>query len=89
MSGEWNFKPGQEVFVYLSDKPNLFDDVIEKRIGKATITDVHIKQVKDLTKEEAKTCGAEDLSKEKELMCKFYNTDDNSTITYVKFNLEL
>ena len=89
MEGEHCFKIGQKVLVYLSDKPNLFDGYIEKRIGKATIEKVEIKRVKDLTELEAKLCGSKDLEELKNALKKWYNSDENSIITYVKFNLTL
>ncbi|MCD6115168.1 ASCH domain-containing protein [bacterium] len=87
MEGEHYFKIGQEVLVYLSDKPNLFDGDIEKRIGKAQIEKVEIKRVKDLTEPEAKLCGSKSLEELKNTLKKWYNADENSVITYVKFNL--
>ena len=49
MEGENYFKIGQEVLVYLSDKPSLFDGKTEERIGKAVIEKFEIKKVKDLS----------------------------------------
>jgi hypothetical protein len=89
MDGENYFKIGQEVPVYLSDKPNLFDGTVEKRIGKAIIEKVEIKRVKDLTDSEAKLCGSENLDELKKALKKWYNSDENSVITYIKFNLVL
>jgi len=89
MEGEHYFRVGQEVLVYLSDKPNLFDGNIGRRIGKAMIEKVEIKRVKDLTELEAKLCGSKNLEELKNALKKWYNSDENSIITYVKFNLSL
>ncbi len=89
LEGEHYFRIGQEVLVYLSDKLNLFDGNIERRIGKAVIEKVEIKRVKDLTELEAKLCGSKNLEELKNALKKWYNSDENSIITYVKFNLTL
>lgn len=89
MEGENYFDVGQEVLVYLSDKPNLFEGKVEKRIGKAVIQKVEIKEVKDLTESEAKFCGSGSLSELKSDLEKWYDSDEDSTITYVKFDLQL
>lgn len=89
MDGENYFREGQEVLVYLSDKPNLFDGRIEKRIGRAKITKFKIKHVNDLTIKEAKQCGYKNLQELKSGLEKWYNCDKNSIITFIKFNLLL
>jgi len=89
MDGENYFKAGQEVLVYLSDKPDLFDGKIEKRIGKAIIKKSVIKKVKDLTENEAKLCGAKNLGELKASLKKWYQSRDNSIVTLIKFNLGL
>lgn len=89
MEGENFFKVGQEVLIYLSGKPNLFEGKVEERIGRAVIEKVEVKRVKDLTEEEAKKCGSKDLPELKEALRKWYNSDENSTITYIKFDLQL
>ncbi len=89
VNGECPLKPGTEVLIYLSDKPNLFDDMIEKRIGKAIIKEVKVKQVKELTNKEATLCGAKDLDEEKQALKKFYNADEDSIVTFVRFKLTL
>lgn len=89
MDGKNYFKTGQEVLVYLSDKPNLFDGKIEKRIGKAIIERVEIKKVKDLTENEAKLCGAKNLGELKTSLKKWYQSRENSIITLIKFDLRL
>ena len=89
MEGENYFRIGQEVLVYLSDKPNLFDGEVERRIGKAIIKKVAIKRVKDLTDLEAKLCGSENLEELKKTLKKWYNSHENSVITYIEFKLIL
>ncbi len=89
MNGKHHFDPGQEVLVYLSSKPNLFDGKIEKRIGKAIIKKSIIKKVKDLTEKEASQCGLVSLKGLKIALQKWYQAKENSTITFVKFNLLL
>ena len=89
MDGEHYFSIGQEVLVYLSNKSNLFEGKTEKRIGKAIIEKVEIKKVKDLTEEEARICGNNNLEELKNALKKWYNSDENSVITYIKFNLIL
>ena len=89
MSGEHHLKKGQEVLVYLSNKPNLLDGKVERRIGKATIEKVEVKRVKDLTESEAKLCGSENLEKLKKALKKWYNSDEDSVITFIKFSLSL
>jgi hypothetical protein len=89
MDNKHHFRPGQEVLIYLSSKPNLFDGKIEKRIGKAVIKKSVIKRVKELTGEEAKQCGSKSLKDLKASLQKWYQTSENSTITFVKFNLLL
>ena len=87
MAGENYFKIGQEVLVYLSDEPNLFDGKVEKRIGKAIIERVVVKKVKELTESEAKLCDSENLEELKKALKKWYNSNENSVITYLKFKL--
>jgi hypothetical protein len=89
MNGENYFKVGQEVLVYVSEKPNLFEGKLEKRIGRAIIEKVEIKRVKDLTIEEAKLCGLKDLEELRNDLRKWYNAKDNSVITFIKFSLQL
>lgn len=89
MDGEHYFKIGQEVLVYLSDKPNLFDGTLEERIGRIIIEEVKIKRVKGLTEEEARLCGSKNLEELKNALEKWYNSNENSVITYIKFKLSL
>lgn len=49
MNSEHHFKTGDEVLVYISDKPNLFDGNIEQRIGSATIQETKVMKVHELT----------------------------------------
>jgi hypothetical protein len=88
MMGENYFKVGQEVLIYLSDKPNLFEGKIEKRIGKAIIQKVEIKRVRDLTINEAKLCGLKNLEELRNDLKKWYNANDDSVITFIKFDLQ-
>ena len=88
MEGENFFRVNQRVQVYLSDEPNLFDGRIETRIGEAIIEQVAVKKVGDLTCLEASLCGEENLKGLKESLKKWYGADDNSVITYVRFDLK-
>lgn len=89
MENENFFKIGQEVLIYLSEKPNLFDGNIEKRIGKAIIEKIEIKKVKDITETEAATCGHKNLQELKISLEKWYGATENLIITYIKFGLNL
>jgi len=89
MCGENYFRVAQEILVYLSNKPNLFKGKIEERIGRAIIERVEIKKVRDLTVEEARLSGSKNLKKLKSELKKWYNSDENSVVTFVKFNLQL
>lgn len=89
MDGENYFRVGQEILVYLSDKPNLFDGKLEERIGKATIEKLEIKKVKELTDSEAKSCGSKNLQELKNALKKWYNSSEDSVITYIKFKLQI
>jgi hypothetical protein len=85
MKGEHFFNIGEEVQIYLSEKQNLFDGVDEKRIGKAIIQKIIIKKVSELKNEEAISCGSNNLEELKSALFKWYNCNDNSIITYIKF----
>ncbi len=89
MTGENYFRIGQDVLVYLSEKPGLFEGEIEKRIDKAVIKEIKIKRIKDLEEYEAKFCGSRNLEDIKSALKNWYNSEDNSIITYIKFDLEL
>lgn len=89
MNGENCFRLGQEILVYVSDKSNLFEGRIEERIGKAIIEKVEIKKVRDLSDLEAKLCGSKKLQELKDTLKKWYDSDENSTVTYIKFSLKL
>ena len=89
MEGKNFFRPGQEVFVYLSEKPNLFDGKIEQRIGKAEIEKNEIKKVGSLSEEEAKACGYDSLEELKQDLKKWYSADEDSAITFIRFSLSL
>ena len=89
MIDENYYRLGQEILVYLSDEANLFDGKIEKRIGKAVIEKIEIKKVKEINENEATNCGSKNLEDLKEALKKWYNANDESTITYIKFNLIL
>jgi hypothetical protein len=89
MNGRHYFKKGEFVQVYLSNKPNLFEGRIEKRIGEAKIERVITCKVKDLTSPQALACGHKSLSDLKKALKKWYNANDNSLVTFVKFKLKL
>ena len=89
MDNEHYFRIGEEVLVYLSDKPNLFDGNIEKRIGKAIIEEVQIKKVNEITELEAKLCGSESLEKLKKALYNWYGADEDSIITFIRYKLTL
>lgn len=89
MEGSRHFEVGQKVQVYLSERENLFDGRKERRIGEATIQKVEAKRVGNLTKEEATNCGYEDLEELKGALRKWYDADEDSVVTYIKFDLEL
>ena len=89
MVDEHFFNIGEEVQIYLSEKANLFDDTNEKRIGKAKIENVSIKKVSEITKEEAILCGSSNLNELKQELVKWYNCNDDSIITFIRFNLSL
>jgi hypothetical protein len=88
-AGEQFFKIGEEVQVYLSEKDNLFDGFDEKRIGSAIVECVLIKKVKELTDSEAITCASTSLDELKSALKKWYNYDDDSIVSYVRFKLKL
>jgi len=89
MAGRHYFRKGEIVEVYLSNKANLFDGKIEKRIGQAKIEKVTHCQVKDLTKSQAKACGYPSLAELKEALKKWYGAKDNYLITFIKFKLKI
>ena len=89
MDGRHYFKKGEVVQVYLSDKPNLFEGKIEKRIGEAKIEKVITCKVKDLTGPQAKACGHSSLTELKNALKKWYNANNNSLVTFIKFKLKL
>lgn len=89
MDGEHQFKPGEQVLIYLSDKPNLFDGKIEQRIGSATIKENRVMRVKELTENHAMLCGSKSLEELIDSLCKWYNTDKDSMITFIRFDLKL
>lgn len=89
MVDENYFRIGQEVQVYLSQKDNLLEGREEERIGTATIKKVEVKKVKELTDEEAKKCSADNKEDLKEDLGKWYGADEETTITYIEFDLEL
>jgi len=89
MDGENFYHIGQEVLVYLSEKPNLFDGKVETRIGKAIIEKIEIKKVEQLNEGEAINCGSENLEELKQALQKWYGATEESIITYIKFKLTL
>lgn len=89
MDGSRSFDRGQEVLVYLSEEPNLFDGDVERRIGEAVIQKVEVKKIEELTEDEARKCGHESLKNLKRALKKWYGADDDSVITYIEFGLEL
>ena len=89
MDGRHYFKKGEVVQIYLSDKPNLFEGKIEKRIGQAKIQKIITCRVKDLTGPQAKACGHSSKEDLKTALRKWYRAKDNSLVTVVKFKLRL
>ena len=89
LDGEHNFRIGQELMVYVSDRPNLLRGWFEKRIGKATVKEVIIKMVKDLSDHEAELCGSSNLLQLEKSLKKWYCSEKNSVITLLKFSLQL
>ena len=89
MDGRHYFKKGEVVQVYLSNKPNLFEGRLEKRIGEAKIEKVITCKVKDLTEQQAKACGHSSLIDLKNALKKWYNANNRSLVTLIKFKLEL
>ena len=89
MPGQQLFNIGEEIQVYLSEKPDLFEGFDEKRIGRAVIEKVEIKRIKDLTEQEAMNCGSKGLEELKTALIKWYNACEDSIITHIKFNLEI
>lgn len=75
--------------VYLSEKPNLLDGFEEKRIGKAVIKEVSVKRVKELTEREAKLCTHKGLEDLKNALKKWYTAEEDSIVTFVRFELEI
>jgi len=89
MLGENPFQIGQEVQMYLSDKPNLFEGKVETRIGKATIEKVVFLKIDELTQEQSQLCSYNTTDELKADMVKWYGALDNPVITFIKFKLEL
>lgn len=89
MDGEHYFRPGEEVLIYLSGKPNLFDGKTEKRIGSATIKRTEIMKVKELTQKYAKLCGSNSVEELANSLRKWYNSTPDSTISIIEFDLRL
>lgn len=89
MAGRHFFRKGEIVQLYLSNKSNLFDGRVEKRIGQAEIKEMVHCRVRDLTEVQAKTCGHSSLAELKQALKKWYGVTDNSSATYIRFKLEV
>lgn len=89
MMEENYFRVGQKVQVYLSEEPNLLNGREEKRIGEAEIKKVSVKKVGEINEEEARKCGSKSLKDLKEDLKKWYDAGEDSTVTFVEFDLKL
>lgn len=84
--GEEVYNIGTNVELYISDKPNLFEGRNETRFGHGTISECSVMKVSDLTDKHAVSCGHRDLDDLVGALKKWYNADENSSITYIVFN---
>ena len=79
------FYPQQKILVYCSKEENLLNGQEEKRIGWAIVQEVKITTVNQLTESDAISCGEKNLNSLKQSLQQWYQTQDNSIVTLVKF----
>lgn len=90
VTGDKNFGVGEEVLVLLPETENMFEKgTVFKKIGTATIIFESTKRVNAVSDQEALNCGYNDRHQLKESLKKWYNTNDESVVTYIEFDLQL
>lgn len=75
--------------VYLSEKENLLGEKTTKRIGKEVIRKNEVKKVKELSEQEAQKNRYYSLEELKKALQKWHHTGEESTITFIEFELKL